>query len=97
MRIEILQAAADDLREGALFYERQRAGLGRYFLDTLCNDIDSLCHYAGIHPLYFGYHRMLAKRFPYAVYYRIDGDVTRITAVLDCRRNPISMIKRLNP
>ena len=96
MRIEILQAAANDLREGALFYERQRAGLGRYFLDKLFNDIDSLCHHAGIHPLYFGYYRMLAKRFPYAIYYRIEGDVACVAAVLDCRRNPLFMKKRLD-
>lgn len=34
-------------------------------------DIDSLVVNTGIHPLYFGrYHRLLSKRFPFAVYYR---------------------------
>jgi len=35
---------------------------------------DSLVLHAGIHPLRFGFHRLVAKRFPYAVYYRIISD-----------------------
>lgn len=29
--------------------------------------------YAGVHSKLFGCYRMLAKRFPYAIYYQIDG------------------------
>lgn len=42
MRIEILSDAQKDLITGARFYERQRANLGEYFLDSLYSDIDSL-------------------------------------------------------
>jgi len=37
----------------------------------------------------FGFHRLLAKRFPYAIYYQVDasGDVT-VSRVLDCRQDP---------
>ena len=89
MSIRILDAASCDLIEGYHFYEKQDTGLGEYFIDSLFSDIDSLQIYAGIHPVFFeSYHRMLAKRFPFAVYYRIvDGDAL-IYAVLDCRRNP---------
>jgi hypothetical protein len=66
MRIEILSDAQKDLIAGARFYERQRASLGEYFLDSLYSDIDSLLLYAGIHRLVFGFHRALSKRFPYA-------------------------------
>jgi hypothetical protein len=48
MRIEILSEAEDDLVAGAKFYERKRAGLGEYFLNSLYSDIDSLLLYAGI-------------------------------------------------
>lgn len=69
MRIRILDAAERDLQEGREFYERQRPGLGTYFLDTLFSDIDSMQLYAGIHRVFFGqYHRLLSKRFPFAIY-----------------------------
>ena len=55
MRIEILSEAEDDLVAGAKFYERRRAGLGEYFLNSLYSDIDSLLLYAGIHRLIFGF------------------------------------------
>ena len=42
MTIRILDAAECDLAEGRDFYEKQQAGLGAYFLDTLFSDIDSL-------------------------------------------------------
>ena len=47
MRIEILSDAEDDLVAGAKFYERKRAGLGEYFLNSLYSDIDSLLLYVG--------------------------------------------------
>jgi hypothetical protein len=51
-------------------------------------DIDSLETYAGVHARVWGFHRMLARRFPYAIYYKVEGDVCVIWRVLDCRRSP---------
>jgi plasmid stabilization system protein ParE len=88
MRIQISEAAEQDLVGGYWFYERQSAGLGDYFVDSLLADIRSLRLYAGVHALHFGYHRLLTRRFPFAVYYRIESDLVRVYAVLDCRRDP---------
>ena len=95
MKIEILRAAETDLLQGMRFYESQASGLGSYFLDSLISDIDSLAYYGGIHPRYFGFHRMLGKRFPFAVYYREAGATVTVFAVLDCRRNPTWIRRRL--
>lgn len=98
MRIQILNSAQQDLIDGYRFYERQSEGLGEYFLNTLYSDIDSLVINAGIHPIYFGkYFRMLSKRFPFAVFYRIEQQIARVYAVLDCRRNPAWTRKKLIP
>ena len=43
-----------------------------YFVDSLMADIESLHLYAGVHPKHFGYYRMIARRFPYAIYYRLE-------------------------
>lgn len=71
MKITILPSALEDLRRGWRFYEDQQVGLGDYFQDTLFSDIDTLKLFAGIHRLVFDYHRLLSKRFPYAVYYTV--------------------------
>ena len=88
MRVQVLEEATADLADGFLFYELQAEGLGDYFLDSLWSDIQSLRFYGGIHAIHNGYHRLLSKRFPYAVYYRIEDGVARVRAVLDCRRDP---------
>jgi hypothetical protein len=89
MRIEILERAEDDLFEGYLFYETQETGLGVYFLDSLYSDIESLRLYAGVHRVaYRDYHRMLSKRFPFAVFYTLWENAAQIHAVVDCRRRP---------
>lgn len=88
-RIRILAAARRDLLAGFRFYESQATGVGRYFLDTLYSDIESLQINAGVHAVYFErYHRLLSRRFPWSVYYRIEEDEVRVYAVLDSRRNP---------
>ena len=96
MKIRILDSASQDLMEGFHFYRNQEAVLGDYFIDSLFSDIDSLHIYAGIHPMYFGYHRMLSKRFPFAIYYKMTNHEVLVYAVLSCRRNPAWSKERLN-
>ena len=88
MKIRILSLALLDLEEGKRFYERQREGLGTYFLDSLFSDIDALLIHAGVHQLHFGYFRTLSKRFPYAIYYKCEAECIDVWRVLDCRQSP---------
>jgi plasmid stabilization system protein ParE len=88
MKIHILGLAVGDLEAGRDFYERQQPGLGVYFLDTLFSDIEALLLYAGVHAQVFGYFRALSKRFPYAIYYKVNGEDIEVWRVLDCRQNP---------
>ena len=64
----VLREVADDLNDGKAFYDEREPGVGDYFWDSLLADIESLVLYAGIHPKEHGFCRMLAKRFPYAIY-----------------------------
>ena len=96
MKIKILSSALEDLYEGRLFYEKQGEGLGEYFFDSLFSDIDSLVLYGGIHAKVYGYHRMLSKRFPYAIYYKLEEEARMIVyRVLDLRRDPKKIKKSL--
>jgi plasmid stabilization system protein ParE len=95
MRIDIVAEAKEDLISGFHFYEAQSPGLGSYFLDSVFSDIDSLLLYAGLHRVVCGSHRLLARRFPFAIYYRIESETIRVRAVLDCRQHPSSTWQRL--
>ncbi len=96
MKISIQPSALADLKDSFHFYERQQTGLGDYFLDSIFADIDSLLLFAGIHPIHFGrFHRLLAKRFPFAIYYMVEEEVAYVRAVLDLRRDPAWIKKRL--
>lgn len=87
-KVIALKEVANDLKEGRLFYDRKESGIGDYFFDSLISDIESLKLFAGIHSKRFGCHRMLSKRFPFAIYYELDEDTAIVVAVLDMRRNP---------
>lgn len=96
MRVRIFDTAKLDLVEGYRFYEEQAPGIGQYFLDSLYADIDSLMLYAGIHPIKFAiFHCLLAKRFPYAIYYTLEDDLASVYAVIDCRQHPKKIKERL--
>lgn len=95
MQVTILDSAEQDIIEACAFYERQADGLGSYFLASISADIASLSFYGGIHEKVSGRHRLLCKRFPFAVYYHLRDNMVCVTAVLDCRRNPQWIRKRL--
>ena len=89
MKVRVLTSALNDLAAGRNFYDRQAEGVGDYFFDSICSDIDSLSLYGGIHRQVHGYHRLLAHRFPYAIYYRMTADDSVLVfRVLDCRQDP---------
>ncbi len=86
MQIEILDDAEEDIKQGIDFYEAQSKGLGSYFLSAILTDIESLNIYAGIHIQINGFYRLLSKRFPFSIYYKIKDNI--VYAVLECRSKP---------
>ncbi|MEA1917357.1 MAG: type II toxin-antitoxin system RelE/ParE family toxin [Campylobacterota bacterium] len=95
MKIKILDDAERDIAIGISFYESQGSGLGKYFLDSILSDIESLHIFAGIHILVSEYYRLLSKRFPFSIYYKIKDDTIFVYAVLDSRKNPVWIESRL--
>ena len=89
--VTLLEESIEDIKVGKRFYEENEIGIGSYFADSAIADITSLRLYAGIHAIRFGYHRMLLKRFPFAVYYEKNESNARVLAVLDMRQNPKSI------
>ena len=85
-----------DIENSIKFYDKQKDGLGQYFFDCIYSDLESLRFYAGIHSKHFEYYRMFSKRFPFAIYYDIFDNLTRVVAVLDMRCDPNTIKRKLN-
>jgi len=75
--------------EAAAYYERERPGLGRPFLDAVeaCVESITVLPRSG-RPLDDDRRQRHVNRFPYAVVYRITADGIRILAVMHLARRP---------
>ncbi len=86
-----------DLDVAAVFdwYEKEQAGLGREFLDELRATYDRVVDGPlKYQPLRSGIRRALAHRFPYAVYFAVEGEVIVVLAVLHVSRDPAEWQRR---
>ena len=88
MEIIYLEEVEFDLQDGRDFYDEQQPGIGDYFIDSILADAESLTLYAGVHAEHFGFHRLLGKTFPFAIYYLVDDATISVCAILDMRRDP---------
>lgn len=96
IRVELTPEALDDLAEGFLFYEKQESGVGDYFLSALKSEIEGLRWMAGIHRQVGGFHRSACRNFPHLIYYRFDRETVSVIAIIDNRRSPSWIRKRLS-
>ena len=87
--VEISSDALTDLEIGVDFYEKQDPGVGEHFLSTLKAEIDGLSFTGGIHKkVYKDLHRLVCRKFPFAIFYAFDARSVLVVAVGDCRREP---------
>ena len=86
--------ASDELEEAALWYENQRAGLGREFLASIDLALKQIARWpqAGAPvpdvPLDLAVRRVPIGRFPYHLVYLETADAIRILAFAHDRRLP---------
>ena len=86
--VVVLEEVSIDLNNGRNFYNEKQPGVGDYFWDSLIADIESLLIYGGVHKRENGLFRMLAKRFPYAIYYEIAENIAYVIAALPMKQDP---------
>ena len=87
--VVIIEDAAEDIENGRLFYESREPGIGDYFVVSILSDLESLTLFAGVHLRQFGFHRSLSRRFPFGIYYEVEGDTAYVYGILDMRRDPL--------
>jgi plasmid stabilization system protein ParE len=89
--LESDSAVDADIEAASEWYEGEEPGLGLEFLEELRSVyqgiLDGPFKYQGLRS---GIRRALTKRFPYAIYYSIEGEVIVIVAVLIPRAIPLN-------
>ena len=90
MRPILRPAAAADIEEAFLWYERQRAGLGDEFLKAVQSALDNIVTHPTRYPvIHRNTRRALVHRFPYQIFYRVYDEVVAVVACMHGRRDPI--------
>ena len=86
--VSLRPRAEADLLEARVWYDEQRPGLGEEFVASVGEAIGSLEKEAERFPLYYrGFRRLLLRRFPYKLFYRIEGDRVIVFRVLHAKRD----------
>jgi plasmid stabilization system protein ParE len=89
MPLFVRPAAAADIDEAFVWYERQRAGLGDEFLETIRRAMQEIESSPLRNPvIHRNTRRLLVRRFPYALYYRVYDESVVVVACMHGRRAP---------
>lgn len=85
-----------DLFEAFKFYDEQSSGLGDEFIRCVGAKLEFINRNPNACPrMYKDFHRGLVSRFPYGIYYKIEGKRIVVFAVLDLRQDPERIRLRL--
>lgn len=86
-RVIIRPNAEADLREAWSWYESQRAGLGEQLLVEVHAAIHLLETDPERRPFYYhDFRRLLIRRFPYKLFYHIEGGRVTVFRILHAKR-----------
>jgi toxin ParE1/3/4 len=86
-RVIIRPNAEADLAEARIWYESQRAGLGDELLDEVRRAVSLLADDPERRPFYYrDFRRLLVRRFPYKLFYRVEGDRVIVFRILHAKR-----------
>ena len=88
-QLRFLPRVESDLRIGRAWYEERSLGLGDDFLHEFFAGIDDILE----HPLLYrtvqgDVRRRVLGRFPYSIYFLIEGTVVVVVGAFHCARDP---------
>lgn len=91
MKYELIihSCAESEISDAALWYEKQRRGLGSEFLQCIDAALESIQRAPNLYTnIYKNVRRALIKRFPYSIFYILENGKIVIIAVFHEKRNP---------
>lgn len=87
--ILIRPEAENDILDASKWYQDQIADLGLEFLTILYETFQYLTENPRLFPVtYKDLHRVLMRRFPFAIFYKIEDHFVIVIAVFHASRNP---------
>jgi toxin ParE1/3/4 len=87
--IRLRPGVVSDLTEAADWYNRRQPELGDDFVHAAYDAFDLLAERPGSFPVvYKNVRRALMRRFPYAIYFRIESEAIVILVVIHTARSP---------
>ena len=97
-QVVVRPTAAVDVEDAFSWYERQRDGLGHEFLDALRTTMDLVLLQPEAFPVLHRNTRraLVRRRFPYALFFRIDGELIVLVACMHAKRHPRRWRSRLD-
>ena len=89
LNIEFHANALAEFKQATIWYNNQRKGLGKEFFEEVNSSIDLISKNPDIWPKYLKYlHRLILKRFPYNIVYRVKPDAIEIIAIAHQKKKP---------
>jgi toxin ParE1/3/4 len=93
--VAIRPRAEADLLKARNWYENKRPGLGDEFLAEIGITIELLAQDPERRPDYYrGFRRALTRRFPYKMFYRLEGNQIIVFRVLHAHRDHPRLLPR---
>jgi len=97
LSLQYLPEVEGDILSAFRWYEEKSQGLGEEFLRIAYANSEEVCAnpelYREVVP---GFRRRLMRRFPYAIYFRIQEGKVIVVGILHCARNPAISEKGLS-
>lgn len=95
-RLAFTSRASADVEEAFAWYEAHRVGLGADFQTELTRVLQLLEAMPEAGPVvHRDLRRLLVKRFPFALYYRLTETAIEIRGCLHQRRDPRTLVRRV--
>ena len=87
--LRFLPEVEEDVFAGYLWYEEKARGLGEEFLRMFYASANELSRNALLYQKVHGdFRRRLLRRFPYAIYFRIEENQIIVFGLFHCARDP---------
>jgi plasmid stabilization system protein ParE len=89
--LRVLPEAEEELAEAAAWYEAKRTGLGVELIAVVDRAFEEILEAPLACTLWRDdrpYRRWILQRFPYVVFFHIEGEVVEVVAVAHAKRRP---------
>jgi plasmid stabilization system protein ParE len=94
--LRILPEVEEDVMAGYAWYEEKSPGLGEEFLRIFYACAGELPRNPLLYPkVHNEFRRRLLRRFPYAIYFLVEGDQIVVFGLFHCARDPHTIKSKL--